>query len=193
MIPSRPQIKDAETDKLAARFFTSEIPKVLVIGIRGYFRDSVGKAGQNDLGVWDDAVLVYENGTLRKTFNGNTDPSKVNADLAMLDTGIYQFYKGIHRSRISAFRAYPEGVRLKCKRQNSKGVWYESWCSAINFHDGGLNDTWSAGCQTVINQGVHRQFIEFRTLVYSLMDASKLKTFTYLLIDESAMREILAV
>lgn len=187
MIPNRPKINDAETDKIAKYFFPKVIPELLVIGVRGYFLNSVGKKNANDTG-WDDGIIVYENGTLIKTFNGNTDPSKVNSDLAMLDTGVYQFAKGTHKNRIKAFRAYPEGVRLKCKRQNRNGVWKESLCSAINFHDGGLSDTWSAGCQTIINQGKQKQFDEFRDLVYKLMTKHTLKTFTYLLIEEKEMR-----
>lgn len=190
MIPNRPKLNDSEADKIANYFFPKGIPELLVIGIRGYFLNSVGKKGENDF-LWDDAVIVYENGNLIKTFNGNTDPSKAKSDLAMLDTGVYQFAKGTHKNRIKAFRAYPEGVRLKCKRQNSKGEWKESLCSAINFHDGGLNDTWSAGCQTIINQGRQKQFDEFRDLVYKLMTKHKLKTFTYLLITESQMQTAL--
>lgn len=191
MIPNRPKITDAETDKIAAYFFSDSLPKLLLIGVRGYFLNTVGKPGVNDLNAWDDAILVYYDGNLVKTFNANTDPSKLNQNLAMLDCGVYQFYKGRHRNRIDAFRAYPEGVRLPCKRQKFNGEWEKSFCSHINIHDGGINDTWSAGCQTIINQGGHKQFNEFRDLVYDLMKIHRLKTVTYLLIEETEMRRIL--
>ena len=74
MLPGRPKISDVDVDKIANYFFPAGIPVVLVIGIRGYFRNSVGKAEENDFNVWDDAAIVYENGTLIKTFNSNTDP-----------------------------------------------------------------------------------------------------------------------
>ena len=192
MIPNRPKISDADTDKIVSAFFTGEIPPLVVVGVRGYFLNAMGKPGANDFNIWDDGVLVYENGNLVKTFNANTDPSKANSGLAVLDTGVYHFAKGMHKDRIRAFRAYPEGVRLKCKRVVG-GVSQDSFCSYINFHDGGVTNTWSAGCQTIINDGSHRQFDEFRNLVYSLMDKYKLKFFTYLLIDEKQMRDVLAV
>ena len=187
-IPNKPKINDGEVDKIAAYFFPAGAPELLVIGVRGYFLNTMGKAGANDIGIWDDAVLVYESGNLLKTFNANTDPSKNKANLAMLDTGVYQFYRGLHKNRIRAFRAFPEGVRLRCKRQNSKGEWTADYCSAINIHDGSLMNTGSAGCQTLPNTNGHRQFTEFRDLVYGLMDAHGLKTFTYLLIDEAQMK-----
>lgn len=191
MLPNRPKINDAEVDKIARFYFSDNLPPVLIVGVRGYFLNTVGRPGVNDLNVWDDAILVYENGQLLRTFNANTDPSKSKQNLAMLDPGVYQFYKGKHKGRILAFRAYPEGVRLPCKRQDFSGVWRKSLCSAINIHDGALYDTWSAGCQTIVNQPPHRQFNEFRDLVYTLMDRHRLETVTYLLIEESEMRKIL--
>ena len=191
MIPNRPKISDRETDKIVAHFFPQEFPALLVVAVRGYFPNTFFADGKNNFNVWDDAMLVYENGTLLKTFNANTDPSKTNANLAMLDTGIYRFYRGRHKNRIDAFRAYPEGVRLKCKRQDARGRWFEAFCSAINIHDGGATDTWSAGCQTLPNFKGNYQFNEFRDLVYRLMDKHHAKTVTYLLIDEKQMQAIL--
>ncbi|HEY8560527.1 MAG TPA: hypothetical protein VIL74_09130 [Pyrinomonadaceae bacterium] len=192
-LPNRPNITDEETDKVVARIFGGAefVPVLLVVGVRGYFLNSVGKPGENDLNLWDDAILVYYDSVLVKTFNANTDPSKHNQKLAMLDAGLYEFYQGTHKERIKAFRAYPEGVELPCKRQQFDGSWVKSKCSAINIHDGAFNDTWSAGCQTVINQTPHKQFDEFRDLVYDLMDANKMKTFKYLLLEESDVRAIL--
>lgn len=190
-IPDRPKISDAEVDKIANFYFTDNLPPVLLIGVRGYFLNTVGAAFANDFNAWDDAMLVYENGTLLKTFNANTDPSKLKQEIAMLDTGVYQFAKGTHKNRILAFRAYPEGVKLPCKRQDFSGNWHKSLCSYINIHDGGLENTWSEGCQTIINQGNQKQFNEFRDLVYTLMARHDLRTVTYLLIEESEMRRIL--
>lgn len=186
MIPNRPKITDAEVDKIAAYFFPEGLPSLLLIGVRGYFLNTMGKAGVNDINIYDDAMLVYADGNLVKTFNANTDPSKSGAKLAKLDPGVYQFYKGRHKNRIDAFRAYPEGVRLPCTRDGVKSL-----CSAINIHDGGIGDTWSAGCQSLPNRGGYTQFTEFRDLVYNLMDKHGLKTVTYLLIEEKTMRDIL--
>ena len=182
----RPKITDKETDKIVQHFFTDKLPPLLIVGIRGYYSKSFGKEG-NDFNVWDDGFLVYEEGNLIKTFNGNTDPTKLRVDDAMLDEGIYQFQKGIHNSRVWGLRAYPEGVRLPCKRQNSRGVWYKSLCSLINFHDPKGSSTGSEGCQTIPQP----QFDEFRDLVYELLKKHRLKTVTYLLINEDTMTDIL--
>ena len=105
---NRPKITNRETVIILNHFFPGDVPAIVVIAVRGYFANSYGKRDENDLNVWDDAMIVCEVGKLVKAFNGNTDPSKVNSNLAMLDTGVYRFYRGIHKNRIKAFRAYPE-------------------------------------------------------------------------------------
>ena len=192
-LPNRPKISDSDVDKVAQYYFSGNIPKLLIIGVRGYFANSMGKPGQNDFNIWDDAILVYADGDLIRTFNANTDPSKRRAGKAMLDPGVYQFYRGVHKQRIRAFRAYPEGVRWPCTRQNATGKWAKSLCQLINIHDGGLSDTWSEGCQTIPNFRPDYQFNAFRDLVYSLMDKYRLKTVTYLLLDEPTLRSVLAI
>lgn len=192
-LPNRPKISDQETDKIANYFFSNNIPPVVVFFIRGYFENSIGIPGKNDFGVYDDAALVYIGGQLVKTFNANTDPQKLRSDLAMLNPGVYQFAQGMHKNRIKAFRAYPEGVRLECQRQDKKGVWYKSYCQAINCHDGGASDTWSAGCLTLPNYSGEKQFDEFRSLVNGAMDRAKLKTVTFVLLEVATMKQILAM
>lgn len=186
IIPNRPKITDAETDKLVNHYFSDGLPKILIVGIRGYFDKTIAPEG-NNFNAWDDAFLVYENGTLLKTFNGNTDPTKLRSDDAMLDTGIYQFSKWKHNGRVWGLTAHPRGIKLKCKRQNSKGNWYSSLCKYINFHDPVGWTTGSEGCQTLPQP----QYDEFRDLVYALMRKYGSETITYLLIDESEMVEIL--
>lgn len=188
---NRPKISSKDAQTIAKYFYPDGVPAVLLIGVRGYFLNSIGKRNENDFNRWDDAILVLEKGELVKTFNANTDPSKLRADVAMLKAGIYKFYKGRHKNRIDALRAFPEGVKWDCVRQDRNGKWYEAKCSHINIHDGGLSDTWSAGCQTLPNYAGNRQFNEFRDLVYKLMSASKMKTVDYLLLTEDEMSRIL--
>lgn len=194
LLPNKPRINDAETDLLAKYIFGDKEEVVTLMFVRGYFSNTIGGPG-NDFNRWDDAAIVREKGNLVKTFNANCDPSKLYRNLAQLKTGIYQFRKGRHRNRIDAFRAYPEGIRLPCKRQNRRGVWYNSNCRYINIHDGGMKNTWSAGCLTIINVGKHgsrtRQFDEFRDLVYRLMDKHNQKLVTVALIDNKEMSDIL--
>jgi len=183
----RPQRSEADLLKLAHHFFGDNLPDVLIIGNRGYYLDSQGVKGENDIETYDDAVFVLVESKLRQAFNANCDPSKKNRDMAMLDEGIYYFYQGKHKGEYDALRAYPEGVRLPCKRQNRLGKWYKSFCSLINIHKGYFGTTGSAGCQTIIKT----QWSEFIGLVYGAMNRLKRKKVTYLLVEEKTARKIL--
>lgn len=182
----KPKINDAETDMLVRQHFTAATePVILLVGIRGYFLNTVGKAGVNDINVYDDAMIVRHRGDNVATFNANTDPSKQRTGLAQLKVGVYQFYKGRHKNRLDAFRAYPEGVKLPCTRETANGVW-DGEAQFINIHDGGDSDTWSAGCQTLPgakSKIYGNQFGAFRDLVYKLMDKEQALTVTYLLLE----------
>jgi hypothetical protein len=190
ILPNRPNISDSEMDKIVAYFFPSVVPDVLFLFVRGYFSQTFSPIG-NNIGVWDDAAAIYAGGNRVQTFNANTDPRKVNSNLAMLDPGVYQFAKGRHKNRIDGFRAFPEGVRLPCHRQTSGGSWIKSFCSFINIHDGGTLDTYSEGCLTLPNWTGQKQLDEFVRVGYGLMDQYKLKTATTLLIDERSFNEAL--
>lgn len=201
----KPKIQDADADKIAAHFFPDgNEPAVIVYGVRGYFLNSIGKSGENDFNVYDDAMLVRVNGELIATFNANTDPSKPGQGKAILKPGIYQFYRGLHKGRIKAFRAYPEGVKLPVIRNQGTRL-IESTAQYINIHDGGLTDTWSEGCQTLPGAKAASQwgdqFAEFRNLVYDKLDRYSVRAgtvagkpvslLTYVLLDERTMRQIL--
>lgn len=183
----RPQRGESDLLKIANHFFDGDLPIITVIGIRGYYLNSQGKPNVNDLETYDDAIFTLIRGRLVGAYNANTDPSKTHADMAMLKEGIYQFYKGMHKNKYWAFRAYPEGVKLPCQRQDSHGIWHDSLCQLINIHMGYFNTTGSAGCQTIIKT----QFPEFRDKVYNAMSVNAQKTITYLLVSEQDSQVIL--
>jgi lysozyme len=100
--PSRPKL--SKNDALA--YITPFLPAleqypVRLIGIRGYYRDSMGTVGVNDIGIYDDAICIVSP-TIFKAFNANTDPSRHGLGIATLVTteengGVPYFYeKGIH-------------------------------------------------------------------------------------------------
>ena len=155
---------------------------VFVVGVRGYYTDSMGKKGTNDRGIYDDAIFVVEPGTVYN-FNGNTDPSRHKAGIANLKAPQAVVYKpGDHG--ISGPRPYPAFrqessctvIRDKKGEDNDTGK-NRFW---INLHRGGVNTTSSAGCQTV----PPHQWNEFKMLVDRLLDEYDQDTFCYLLVDE---------
>lgn len=174
MVPSsRPKQSRPETEKILADHGIDTAEKVVILGVRGYYKDSMGKPGKNDQAMYDDALFVLAPG-VHRAFNFNTDPQKAGVKKAMLATGVYKFYQGLHKGKYNALRPFPEGVTLPCTRDGVK-----SMCSHTNIHKGGFNDTFSEGCQTVYPP----QYDEAIKLIYSQMKIHGQKTITYLLIE----------
>lgn len=177
MVPgSRPKQTREQTETILAQNLITANECVL-LGVRGYYKDSMGKPGRNDQAMYDDAVFVLSP-TVFRAFNFNTDPQKAGLKKAMLAAGKYKFYKGRHKPSspkgYDALRPYPEGVQLPCTRDGVKSL-----CSLTNIHKGGTYDTFSEGCQTVYPT----QWSEFIKLVYAEMTKYGQKTITYLLIE----------
>jgi lysozyme len=174
MLPtSRPKISRAEVETiLTVRGVI--VDECAILGIRGYYENSMGKPNQNDIGIYDDACAVISPGSF-KTFNFNTDPARSGRKLAMLKPQRILYYKGKHRGKYDALRPFPEGVKLACTRD---GV--DSLCSHTNIHKGGVFATFSEGCQTV----PPTQYEEFINFVYAQMSLYRQKTIVYELIEE---------
>lgn len=182
---SKPKITKQEAEKIVRYHLGANPPPLVLIGIRGYYSKTMGATDKNDINLYDDAMIVWGLDTF-ETFNANTDPSYTNKDLAMLDTGVYRFYRGKHRGQYNALRAFPEGVKLPCTRDGEKSL-----CSAINIHYGGLKPpyvTWSAGCQTIPKN----QWESFIHLVYNKMLVNNVKVVPYILITQEQMTKVLA-
>lgn len=149
--------------------------KVFIVGIRGFFRDLMGRYGKNDLGIYDDALFLVGPDYYR-TFNANTDPSKDRPGVATLRPGLHPYRKGRHG--ISRGPGYPAlrpataGERLPVMRDGRP-----DYGVAINIHRGGLNTTSSEGCQTIHPD----QWREFITNAYALMDDNEQAVIPYLL------------
>ena len=95
MIPnSRPKATRALIERLAKKA-AKELPAVYLVGVRGYYRDTMGKVGTNDRGIYDDALFIVGPETFT-AFNANTDPSAFRKNVATLVPGVHPYRPGNH-------------------------------------------------------------------------------------------------
>lgn len=142
---SRPKISEVEIRKMLDPFQIDwgKYPLV-IIGIRGYYLDSMGKPNVNDRGIYDDAMFIITP-SLYRPFNGNTDPGKYRPGIASLKPGVWYAYRfDIHDGRYPAIcqRAGKVTV-IRDHRGEDTGMF------GINIHKGGYTTTSSIGCQTI--------------------------------------------
>lgn len=131
---------------------------LIVVGVRGYYKNSMGLPGQNDSGIYDDAIFLVTEAHF-SSYNANTEPStrKVGQGFAertrgraRLQPGVWNCYRfSIHGSK----RAPHEAL---CQRAGSVEVMRDGnpdyphrGAFGINIHRGGMNTTSSEGCQTI--------------------------------------------
>lgn len=200
-----PKAKRALIESLAeehwARFgvMHAPLPSHYIFAVRAYRRDSMGKPGVNDFGIWDDAMFYVG----PKTFlaeNANTDPSRVgwngNAGkpMAVLNPGFWPFRRGPHKGRIPALRqmtseearfkkeTIPNDGRFSVTRTygvGDKRNYQEAGYYAINVHPGGEIGTSSEGCQTLPKPWSDK----FLQTVWDETEAAKLGVVWYGLIE----------
>lgn len=154
--PSRPRLSSAELMQLLAPFAIDRAKyPLLIVGIRGYYADSLGKPGQNDRGIYDDAIFLVSPNVMA-AFNANTDPAKYRAGsgtvaakgMASLMPGFWPVYKfDLHKGRYLALcqRAGPVDVL----RDGKVEAYEDRGNFGINIHRGGYSTTGSEGCQTI--------------------------------------------
>lgn len=154
--------------------------RVFLLGIRGYYLDTMGMKGGNDRGIYDDAIFLATPESFL-SFNANTDPSVFRKGISVLKPGLHYYRKGNHGiskpgGGYPALRPATPDESLPVTRDGqgeSRGI-------AINIHKGGYNTTSSEGCQTIYPD----QWKEFKDVVYAAMDKYAQKRIPYLLIEE---------
>jgi lysozyme len=195
MPPSRPKLSAVDVRTILKAKVPTLRDKVAVVGIRGYYSDSMGKPGQNDRSIYDDAAFVVLSDRV-VSFNFNTDPSAFRTGMATLIPGVYRFIAGWHKiGNPSGHAAFRQHGPVTVSRDN---VGFESGSFGINLHMGGNSGTSSLGCQTVPRE----QWSEFRSTVYGALGikvarinpfTSGLKdaTVTYVLVTKAEAEKII--
>lgn len=152
---------------------------VFVLAIRGYYKDSMGKPGENDRGIYDDAMVLVGPNYLQ-TFNANTDPSKHKPGIGTVAPGLHYYRKGKHGlsgpKPYDAFRPATADESLPGHRDGQTGL---TKIFNPNLHSGGDVYTNSAACQTVWKP----QWLEFQKTAYTLMTQEGQHQLPYLLIE----------
>jgi lysozyme len=182
MIPKdRPRIERKDTMKLLASRRVSD--PVCLVGIRGYYRDSMGAVGKNDVGLYDDAIILVSPNA-HVAFNANVDPSRLgwNANarkpMAQLKAGVYRYKIGQHGiSRGNPYKALVQAGPVTVMRGDKE----ETGHFAINIHKGGRTTTSSEGCQTIPPQ----QWDAFLAITESELKRNNAKTLSYVLVNNS--------
>ena len=163
---SKPKLtRTALLKRLAAHISVKAIDpttELIIVGIRGYFKKTMGNPTKNDRGIYDDALFILSPDCCA-AFNGNTDPAEYRPGfssehktkgIASLAPGVWRVYKFANHTPADTQRSpYP----AICQRAGKVTVWRDSEDGAyedvgnfgINIHKGGINRVSSVGCQTV--------------------------------------------
>lgn len=192
--PERPNVTRNAVELLLKRKGFDKLIKqgdVSLVSIRGYYLDSMGKKGKNDLNMFDDmACWLWPMGFA--AFNFNVDPTRFgwNANagkyMAQLCPGIWDFVMRKHKGQYDAFGQGDNPVAVYRRDSGGKVVEVEEGLFGINIHRSGVNSTSSEGCQTVPIP----QWDTFKNLGYSLLKQSGQKRFKYVLFDEETERQV---
>lgn len=190
--PSKPKASRQQVEVASLRAWkdaghkTEDFPTIYVFAARAYYRDSMGKPGQNDTGIYDDAIFILAPEHF-SAWNANTDPSRYgwNAGagkfMARLKPGVWSFRRLKHKMNSpKGYMAYGQGsqpVTVERIRQDGTIALTERGQFGINLHRGGNNGTSSEGCQTI----PPAQWPDFDTTLSALIGAGR---FAYILTDE---------
>lgn len=183
-VPStRPKLtRDAVIAKLRGMAINTDRP--VLLGVRGYYRDTMGAKGLNDVAIYDDAIFLLTP-TRLLSFNANTDPSREHPHVATLKPGVWLYRLGTHGLSKPVAQQYPALVQAAVvsvtrapavaggPRTEDKGLF------GINIHRGSINSTSSEGCQTI----VPTQWADFIGAVIEALRASRNTVIEYVLVE----------
>lgn len=195
---SKPQAPEAKWRKAAQKVFGEALPAAFIVACSGYYRDSMGRPGVNDIGINDDGFAVI-GPDFFSTFNGNADPSVERPEVATLKTNQVIYVKpGTHaigkRSQHEAFRQ--DGSVIVRRHKLVKPAGYVHATRGISLGDGLWTDkgyhssfwtnlhkqsggTSSLGCLTI----PAAQWDAFRLAVLTVMKRAGLKRIAVIITE----------
>ena len=153
--PAKPRLSAHELEALLAPYGVDRTTyPVVVVGIRGYYRDTMGAPGVNDRGIYDDAIFLHSP-SVTAAYNGNTDPSQyrkgqgrgAGKGIASLEPGAWYVHRfDLHDGRYLALcqRSGPVTVT-----RDGDPPYRDVGMFGINIHRGSFTGTSSLGCQTI--------------------------------------------
>jgi lysozyme len=174
--PARPRIDRNAVEQILHKHKVTD--SVAIIGMRGYYRDTMGKPGTNDRGIYDDALIIISPSAF-VTFNGNVDPSIHRQAIAVLQPGVWRYKIGIHGLSRPASQRYKALVQAGAVTVLRDQAGYETGWFGINIHRGGFTTTSSLGCQTL----PPAQWPAFFALIESELKRANQTTVPYILAD----------
>jgi len=155
-LPSaRPRLSEADLIARLKPLGLTDADKLFVAGIRGYYRDTMGRPGANDRGIYDDAIFIVARGLHFSSYNANTDPSGYRAGtgkgaakgMASLKAGLWRAHRlGLHKGQ---YEALVQGGNAVTVTRDGNPPYDDTGWFGINIHRGGFNTTSSEGCQTI--------------------------------------------
>ena len=154
---------------------------VAILGLRGFYLDSMGAPGRNDRGIYDDAIFVVSEHAFA-SFNANTDPSVSRKGVAVLKPGRWDYKVGTHglsKPKSSRYTALVQAAKVTVVRDQTGD---DTGWFGINIHKGGRTTTSSLGCQTIYPD----QWPAFIELVRSELRRAEQKVVPYLLMEQPA-------
>jgi hypothetical protein len=163
-----------------------DFPTTYVFASRAYYRDTMGKPGVNDTGIYDDAIFIVTPDHF-SSWNANTDPSRYgwNAGakkyMARLKAGVWSFRRLKHKMNSpKGYMAFGQGsapATVERIKQDGTIAVTENGEFGINLHRGGNNGTSAEGCQTIPPD----QWAEFDKTLAAIIGGAR---YPYILTDE---------
>lgn len=148
---------------------------VSLVGVRGYYLQTLGDVRKNDRIYYDDALFLIEKNRHFSSYNFNTDPSIFKHGVGTLVANeIYDVVKHKHKGQYNALQI----IKDKLTRDGLNG--FDVGRHGINFHyDAEWYSKHSLGCQTLPRS----QWDSFIATVYDLMRKNNLTQVKYFLIE----------